>query len=250
MSMRSKYAALFAAMMLAVPTAVSAADFIKPLPPVVKAWYLRADIGYKWYGAPEAIFDAPTFGAGFPVPGAGELFAEEMGNAWSVGGGIGYDPVGAARFDFTLDYESPAEFYGRLTCPAACAPATFSEETADISAWAGLFNVYFDLGKHGHWQPYVGAGAGFSALITTNVASTNPPGSSYPGDTHWNFAWALMAGVSKEVSQTMKLDLGYRFINLGEARSGVIDDGAGNTGFFQYQNIHAHEFRFGIRHML
>jgi hypothetical protein len=44
--------------------------------------------------------------------------------------------------------------------------------------------------------------------------------------------------------------MNYRYLSLGEARSGVIDDGLGDTGFFQYQNIHAHEFRIGLRHML
>jgi opacity protein-like surface antigen len=249
--MRLKISALIGAILLSGPavTPVAQAADYRPLPPVVYGgWYVRADLGYKWYGTPTAIFDAPTFGPGYTVPGNGELFDETMSNAWAFGGGFGYDPVGAHRFDFTLDYETPSNFNGHLDCPLC--GATFSEETADISAWAGLFNFYWDFEGHKNFKPYVGAGVGFSALTTTNVASDNPPGSVYPGATHWNFAWALMAGLTKDMGGKMKLDINYRYLNLGEARSGVISDGVGGTGFFQYQNIHAHEFRIGIRHSL
>ena len=126
----------------------------------------------------------------------------------------------------------------------------FSNETADISAWTGLGNFYLDIGNHPGFQPYVGAGAGFSYLTTTNVASDNPPGSSYPGASHWNFAWDVTAGATMNLTPTMKLDINYRYLSLGEARSGVINDGLGHTGFLQYQNIHASEIRIGIRHML
>ncbi len=252
--MRLKISALLAAIVLTGPAApvAIAADFIRPLPPVVYhgGWYVRGDIGYKWYGTPTAIFDAPTFGGGFVVPGNGELQNESLSGAWIFGGGIGYDAQGPTRFDFTLDYETPGRFRGELAC-LLCGPGPgFSVEQADISAWTGLANFYVDLGGTPHFQPYVGAGLGFSALTTTNVTSDNPPGSIYSGATHWNFAWALMAGFTKNMSNSLKLDVGYRYVNLGEARSGVIDDGLANTGFFQYQKIQAHEFRVGLRKML
>ena len=253
---RLQFTVLLAAMALAAPAAM-AADLVRPLPvaPVplpAGGWYLRADLGYKWYADPTAIFDAPSFGPGYVVPGNGELQNESLKNAWAFGGGIGYDPVGPFRTDFTVDYETPANFHGNLACLlCGVGPGPgFSNETADISAWTGLANFYVDLGSHPNFTPYVGAGAGFDELITTNVASDNPPGSSYPGAHHATFAWARMAGVTTNLTPGLKLDINYRYLNLGEARSGVIDDGTGNTGFFQYQNIHASEIRIGIRHQL
>jgi opacity protein-like surface antigen len=246
---RLRLLALFAALISGAPAAL-AADFIRPMPLAYTGWYVRADIGFKWYGTPSAIFDAPTFGGGFTVPGNGELFEESMSQALSIGGGVGVDPAGALRLDFTIDYETPSHFYGRLDCPA-CGGGGYSEEQADIMAWAGLFNVYWDFERHPwHLKPYVGAGAGFSILTTFNVATNNPGNTVYPGATHWNFAWGLMAGATKDLTVSSKLDLGYRFLYLGEARSGVIADGLGATGYLQYQNIHAHEFRIGLRYML
>jgi opacity protein-like surface antigen len=249
--MRLKIAALIGAIVLTAPAAAFAADLLRPLPPPPPSggWYVRGDFGYKFYVAPTTIFDAPAFGAGFPVPGAGELFNESAGPAWTVGAGVGYDPAGPHRFDFTIDYETPSHFYGRLNC-TLCGPG-YSEERADVSAWTGLANFYVDLLSHpGVLKPYVGAGIGVSYLTTQNVTSNNPPGATYAGASHWNFAWALMAGVSKDIGPQYKLDINYRYVNLGEARSGVIDDGSGNTGFFQYQHIQAHEIRIGLRKML
>src|SRR3954454_18954587 len=117
--MRFRISALIAAVVLAIPAVASAADLIRPLPPsrlpqAQGQWYLRADLGWKMYGTPDTIFNAPTFGPGYVVPGNGELFNETMGNAWAFGGGIGVDPAGPHRFDFTIDYETPSHTYGRL----------------------------------------------------------------------------------------------------------------------------------------
>jgi opacity protein-like surface antigen len=178
-----------------------------------------------------------------------------MGPAWAFGGGVGYDPAGPHRFDFTIDYESPSRFEGNLTCTSVtppCGAPSYSIETADITAWTGLFNAYLDFGGHPYFKPYIGVGAGFSALTTTNVISVDPTPATtiHTGATHWNFAWALMAGITKDVTPTLKLDIGYRYLNLGEARSGIITDALSQTGFFQYQHIQAHELRIGLRHML
>lgn len=245
--MRLKFAIFAAAVVVAAAPAV-AADFIKPLPPApVGGWYVRGDIGWKTYGTPSTIFDAPSFGPGYVVPGNGELFDEHMSNAWVIGGGVGYDPAGPHRVDFTLDYETPSHYHGHLDC-TLCGPG-YSTESADITAWTGLANVYIDLAGHPGWTPYVGGGVGFSVLTTNNVASDNPPATTYAGASHWNFAWALTAGFSHDLTASMKLDINYRYVSLGEARSGVINDGLGDTGFFQYQNIHASEIRIGLRQM-
>ena len=64
------------------------------------------------------------------MPGNGELFNETMSPAWVFGGGIGYDAPGPHRFDFTIDYETPSHFYGRLDCPTCVVTTGYSEETA------------------------------------------------------------------------------------------------------------------------
>ncbi len=248
--MRAKFAALVGAILLAAPGVATAADFTQPAAVATGHWYFRADLGLKLYVPPtETILNAePAFAGGsYPVPGAGELFDESISHGWLIGGGIGYDPAGPHRFDVTLDYER-GDFYGRLTC-GGCGLG-YSQETATLGAWTGLFNFYHDFNSMHHgFAPYVGAGIGASYVVSSNVASDNPPNSLYPGAGHWNFAWALMAGGTKQIGPSLMLDVGYRFLSLGEGVSGEIDDGGGNFAHFEYKNIYAHEFRIGIRKM-
>jgi opacity protein-like surface antigen len=247
---RLRLSALIGAIMVVAPTAGAlAADYYPPQPVPHGGWYIRGDVGYKIYNTPTAIFDAdPAFGPGYFVPGNGELFDETLSGAFIIGGGIGYDPTGPLRVDVTSDYETPGHFYGRLDCQTC--GATYSEETADISAWTTLFNAYVDLIQSAAFTPYLGVGVGASHLVTTNVASNEPPNSSYPGAGKWNFAWAIMAGVSHQVSQNGVLDAGYRFLSLGEAQSGLIYDAQNDSGRLRYQKISAHEFRVGVRLLL
>ena len=52
---------------------------------------------------------------------------------------------------------------------------------------------------------------------------------SYDGATSWRFAYSLMAGVSYDISRNLKVDLGYRFLDVdgGDAYS-YSGDGAAN----------------------
>ncbi len=75
-------------------------------------------------------------------------------------------------------------------------------------------------------------------------------GSHYDGDGKWNFAWALSAGASYAINPQWSLDVGYRYLNLGDAQSGKIENAAGETTHIDYKDIDAHEVRVGLRYNL
>src|SRR5690606_8344763 len=159
------------------------------------------------------------------------------------------------RVDLTLDYEWPGEFEGRLPCPAPCIGTgvpEFSTERADISAWTTLVNAYFDLANFGGLTPYVGAGLGASYVTTSDVNYTNPNGTTgtHEGDSKWNLAWALMAGVSYDISSQLALDVNYRYLNLGKAQTESISAGGLGSSPIVYDDLAAHEFRVGLRYMI
>ncbi len=60
----------------------------------------------------------------------------------------------------------------------------------------------------------------------------------------YQFAWALMAGVSYAITPELALDLGYRYINLGTING--IQDATGNS---YTKVIDAHEARIGLRYL-
>lgn len=226
--------------------AATAADYPMP-PPVISyppveigsGWYLRGDVGYKIYQTPNARLD---------VAGYGAMIDESISDTGTVGIGFGYRWNDNWRTDFTLDHEWPGEFHGRLNCPSGCTDA-YSEEYADISATSFLVNAYWDIATFGGLTPYLGAGIGVSYLKTSDVHFVNPAGSvpedgTVAGGSSWNLAWALMAGASYELSQRWLVDLNYRYLHLGNARSGP----ALGSEPLKYDDIRAHEIRLGLRY--
>lgn len=231
-----------------------------PLPlPAVGGWYLRGDIGYKYYNAPKGVLSDRTWGS---FGNNGEFGNEKMQGAADIGVGVGYKFNDYLRTDLTLDYETPAKFRGSAFCmDTGCAAAGGrweDTERAKIEAYSALANVYADLGDFHGLKPYIGAGAGASYLRTSDVQSSAKDGftGKNPGDAgKWNFAWALMAGVEYPLSDRLSLDLGYRYLNLGDAKTGSVteqlsDGSAGKTTSINYKDITAHEVRVGLRYYL
>ncbi|KAB2874861.1 MAG: porin family protein [Bauldia sp.] len=243
--------ALLGAFAVAVPNAVAlAADMpvYEAPPPAVpyevgSAWYLRGDLGYKWYATPDARFD---------LAGYGNMIDESLGNTGVVGFGFGYQFSDYFRTDLTVDYEWPGSFHGRLRCPGTCG---YSDEYADISAWSSLVNFYLDFPLNGEGvggiTPYIGAGIGASYLVTSDVNYINPDSSTgtWDGAGKWNFAWAAMVGASYAVSRNWLIDLNYRYIDLGKAVSGKTLPQFGNRRI-EYDDITAQEIRLGFRYLL
>ncbi len=248
--------ALFGAIALAAPAGpLVAADMSQlyyetPTPYEVGSnWYLRGDLGYKWYAAPNASY---------PVPGYGDMKDESLSNTGAVGLGFGYRFNKYFRSDFTLDYEWPSHFKGMLHCPEPCTGQPgpeYSKQYADISAWSGLLNVYFDLDLSGQglsgFIPYLGGGVGVSTLTTTKVHYANPNGTTgtWKGEKTTNLAWALTAGVAIPMSKNWLVDLNYRYVNLGNAQSGKTQASLGDK-HIKYDDITASEARVGFRYLL
>ncbi|MCA1298211.1 outer membrane protein [Stappia indica] len=229
-----------------VSSAVSAADMPIPViehvpqvPVVAGNWYLRGDIGYKIYQNPSVSY------------GALDFVNEDMNNTGVVGIGAGYRFSDYLRADVTLDYEFPASVKANAPC-GTCGiggTASYSRETADIDVWTMLVNGYIDIGTWRGFTPYVGGGIGTSYVTTRNIKFQNPNGATgtYPGDSTWNFSWALMAGASYAMTPNWSLDAGYRYLNIGNGYSSSFTTG-GVTRKIRYEDLAAHEFRVGVRY--
>lgn len=217
--------------------------YVEPAPVIATGgWYLRGDIGYKWYNNPDISFVTPSY--------VDNWNNNSLDNTGLIGLGAGYRFNDHFRVDGTIDYEFQSGVYGQGYC-AGCGEKygiDHTVETADIDAWTFLVNGYVDVGTWSGFTPYLGAGIGTSYLQTSNVAFVNPDGNSgyWDGGSQWNFAYALMAGVSYAFSPNMAVDLNYRYLNLGDAVSGYIPAGGG--GVINYDNISANEIRLGLRY--
>ena len=187
-------------------------------------WYLRGDLGYRLQ---------KTSGAE-AAPGFTSPTTNTLGNVVAGGIGGGYKS-GWFRSDLTVDFTPEANYTGQIVSP--------SDATAKISATTALLNGYFDLGSWYRMTPYIGAGAGITNLKMSGYTSTVAPpfgGANPNGRT--NFAWAGMAGVAFAVSSNVLVDVGYRYLSLGDAVTA-----SDAFGSMKLNKITAHEVRVGLR---
>ncbi|HEX8166816.1 MAG TPA: outer membrane protein [Beijerinckiaceae bacterium] len=214
-------------------------------------WYLRGDLGYVGYAAPN---DQPY---GVPVP---PLDNERLGNTWSVGGGVGYKVNGWFRADATLDYRGDSRF--RATSSRTNYVEGFSTDRGELQSTTLMLNGYIDLGTWSGVTPYVGAGIGvarnefhkYSGTVTCLLPTCgDTSGATYPlgpqaptfipARTTHELAWALMAGAAVDVAPGLKVDVGYRYVNIGQPHTKLDSFGVGT----KLKDQEAHEVRLGLR---
>lgn len=232
-------ATVFSTAALAADLPAPVIEHVPQVPVVTGGWYLRGDIGYKIYQDPDVSYSSIEFQN------------ESLDDTAVIGIGVGYRFNEYFRSDVTLDYEFQSNFEGNAPCGACGVGGTpsFSTETADIDVWTVLWNAYFDLGTWNAFTPYIGGGIGASYVNVDGIRFSNPDGTSgsYPGDGHWSFSWALMAGASYAFNPNLSLDAGYRYLNIGDGYSATFST-AGATAKIKYEDLQAHEIRVGLRY--
>ncbi|MFO1122084.1 MAG: porin family protein [Hyphomicrobiales bacterium] len=138
-----------------------------------------ADLG------PEATASAVP---GFYLRGdIGWSFLEWSGddsNAFTGGAGLGYQFTDYLRSDLRVDY------------------AGVYSNGPDMSVTTVLGNLYFDIPTGTAFTPYVGAGGGYGWAPVDGAPDKD------------GFAYALMGGASYELTDSLALDVGYRFRSI------------------------------------
>ncbi len=76
----------------------------------------------------------------------------------------------------------------------------------------------------------------------TDFASTAGLPLSGTGKQQWNLAYAGMAGIAFPISPNAMVDVGYRYLNIGDVK--ISSDAVGAMTF---RNVAAHELRVGLR---
>ena len=253
---------------MALVTMSSAAGFAADIieePPVLEpeviiaagGWYLRGDLGMSNQqlhgGLSNELFDT--------VETLDFLDSGHFSSAPTFQVGIGYQLNEWMRFDATAQYRGKSDFsaldrYEILDDGDSSTWDGANEYTAKKSEWLLLANAYMDLGTFSGITPYVGAGIGASRNTISDFRDVNTPnaGVAYgPGNSEWQFAWALHTGVAMDVTDRVSFDLGYSYINMGDASSGdvVAFDGTNNVDNpMHFEEITSHDLKFGLRYKL
>ena len=235
-------------------TAATAADFppampppqlMKAPPPDIGGWYLRGDIGMtnqQVRSIYNVLFDND--------PGL-RVIDKNFESGMLFGLGLGYKLNNWFRIDVTGEYRGETGFHGFDIWGGNLG---FNNYTAKKSEWLGLVNAYVDLGTWWCITPFIGAGVGFSRVTIHSFRDHSPTGMAFGTDaSKFNFAWALHAGLSYEVTRNFTVELAYRYTNLGDGLSGDLITFTGlNTinNPMHFRDITSHDVKFGMRWML
>jgi len=227
--------------------------YAPPPPQEFSGWYLRGDVGMtnqsiKSLNNPDpanALFTQT--GVGFDSSPLFDL-------------GVGYQFNNWFRTDVTVQYRGRANFHGSQFTTAFAGSALVDNYTGSKSETVVMANGYVDLGTWWCVTPYIGAGIGASYNRISDFRDdgfgntfgvARPVSFVYASDAgKWNFAWALHAGLGYKVTPNTTLELGYSYMNLGDATTGVNSNFAG-TATAQYpwtmHDITSHDLKLGVR---
>ncbi len=187
-------------------------------------WYLRGDVGYRF----QHVESAADF---FNDYASSTIKNDFMGSV-----GAGYK-IQWFRADLTGDYGLRSLYSGAT---AAGTPTVSTK----IDTFTVMLNGYIDMGTWAGFTPYIGAGIG-GANVSTREYATLPPTSVTPtAVTRWNVAWAAMAGVSYDLAYNLKVDVGYRHVNMGDVLTGP------SANQLTVKNLTGDEIRIGIRYLI
>jgi opacity protein-like surface antigen len=262
-----KTLALAGAMAVGASALANAADYpyAPPPPPppheplglkgtISSGLYLRGDVGVgelkvKKYSQQEVN------GAG------GTFFGETENHSVFAGAGIGYRFNNWFRVDGTFEYRGGSSIgvSDRLSFVGGNGVNQLSNTyKGNLSSMVALFNGYVDLGTWNCLTPYIGAGIGYASNrisgLTDQGIVTGPGVSAATlgtagGGTKSGVAWALMAGLGYEVNKNLTLEVGYRYLNLGEAQSGRIQNAflPESYGPLKAKEVDSHDIKIGMR---
>lgn len=230
-------------------------SYVAASPPMPSAGpcYFRADVGYS-FGSDADITWAQT------DPGTGDYLGNRVDtlnfdNSWfgevGVGCGFAERAIGKGfRAELMFGYHGKRKVDGEPEYPWNDPTPEDDPLHTEVWSYTAMLNIYKDLGTYGRFTPYVGAGMGVAYNQTDEVYFTGNPAlvNRIEGDEDLSFAWSLMAGVGVQLTNRATLDLGYRYLDLGEASSGRVDNALFVNPEVNIDDITAHEFKVGLRY--
>lgn len=265
LSLKSIAALGLAVATLAAAPAGRAADILQPPPlpaaPVVdvgSGFYLRGDVGV-------GILNTGDFRQRELDTSGGLFLRRDIDDTFFVGVGAGYQFNSWFRADVTGEYRAGTNFNAvdqyRFTCPFQAGSCGAVGQTINRNnIWNGslssvvvLANAYVDLGTWHGITPFIGGGVGGAYNRVYGVYDFDPSdlggGGITSSNSDVNFAWAIHAGLAYDVSPNFKVELAYRYLNLGDVESGRLRCLGVSCDFgpLVIKEVDSHDIKLGMR---
>jgi opacity protein-like surface antigen len=163
-----------------------------------------------------------------------------------LGIGLGYNPEGPMRTELSFSYSPNMESSANST--------NATTTNSSIDNYLLMVNAYYDFDEVSQsFVPYIGGGVGISRMVQDDTSIKNASGSinlTEGGVTKNNLGWALGLGTAIQVEGDVSLDIGYRYLALGESEGNGVFSGSPaqtpNSGG-RIGNQFIHELYLGVR---
>ena len=198
-------------------------------------YYVRGDIGYGFPNDQEQ------------VNGSGVASTNESNDEFvKFGIGLGYDYEGPMRTELSFSYSPDMDNSGNST------GATTTN--GSIENYLFMVNAYYDFdGVSQGFIPYVGGGIGLSRNVSDDGKIANAAGTvnlTEGGAGKNNLGWALGFGTAVQTDGNVTVDMGYRYVAMGEAQGSGVFSGTpaqAPNGGVQIDDAFVHELYLGLR---
>jgi opacity protein-like surface antigen len=230
------------------------APTLKAPPPAVLTplWYIEVEAGSAIFNDPNSVDPGIVYGCP-PINCSGGFYTETLfgGGGPFVGARIGYHLSPMFRADFLVGYMT-STVTGHIDYfppgPGNPVGVNSLNATRRARAFVEMVNGYVELdslvGRHwGRWHPYVTAGLGAAEdHLGSNCVSCDF-GTRNGSNTTTQFAWAAGLGTQIDLFPDVKLDIAYRYYDLGKFTGGnngnmtPPSNFTGNDSFRQTVNV-------------
>lgn len=213
-------------------------------------FYLRGDVGIALGTASNESDTDP----GSPIASLGpSTINGTLGTGMMFDAGVGYRAFPFLRLEGTVGYIPSLGFKGSFSTDPA------STTQSSVSALVGLATANIDIAGFtgrlpGDIRPFVLGGIGVANVYNSpeydffNGAYVN----TFSSATRTNLAWTVGAGIGIPVSERVTIDLTYRYLDLGERRSGPTLDSLGtlSPSTQDRADLKIHTIMIGLRYEL
>jgi len=150
---------------------------------------------------------------------------------FDVDGNVGYD-FGLLRTEFEVSYKDAnvkSLTFNQATpgLPVQNADGSFSPGTVSPSVWTGAYgysrslsfmaNAMLDVGDQNGWSAFAGGGVGVARVELSKLRYyRQAPNLVDDSDTH--FAWQIVAGARRHITDNVDLGIKYRFFNVPDIK--------------------------------
>ena len=200
---------------------------------------------------PVGVYVAPRLSSGtvsfhFKAPAYNNYsYGSQKEWAWGSALAVGYDFHPSLQIPVRLELEyhtlSDVEHSRKHYYPGG-----HWKEKSTLGISTLFVNAYFDWHNPSRFTPYASVGLGRSSL-TAKLKEVEPGWSDYVygKKTTTNTAWNIGFGSALRLSDTISFDLGYRYANLGKAKTKHYEDDPDD--YVKTNNVDTHQLLLGAK---